>query len=192
MSSNKQLIVGLGNPGKDYRYTRHNLGFLVVEKLAEVLDLKLSLSSFTNGITAEGSWNDHDIVLLMPLTYMNKSGNAIRQAINVKEIKLEDMLVVCDDINLPFRQIRIRSKGSDGGHNGLSSIIECCGDTQFNRLRMGIDLPKGADSVDYVLEEFKRAEKNQLDEYVDDAVRCVQAWLNEGIERAMEQFNQKR
>jgi PTH1 family peptidyl-tRNA hydrolase len=188
----KRLIVGLGNPGTRYRYTRHNLGFLVVEKLAEKIGLKLSLSSFTNGITAEGSINETDIILLMPLTYMNNSGVAVGHVANREEIASEDLLVICDDLNLPFGQIRLRGKGSDGGHNGLSSLIQKLATEKFSRLRMGIGESKGMETVDYVLEEFDRAEKKQLDGFIDQAADCCQMWLGQGLDRAMEQFNRKQ
>ncbi len=190
--SEKRLIVGLGNPGKDYQYTRHNLGFLVAEKIAEVLGFKLSLSSFSNGITAEGKRGDNDVCLLMPLTYMNNSGQAVKQVCQIKDIKSQNVLVVCDDFNLSFQQMRIRPKGSDGGHNGLSSIITLLGTDQFNRLRMGVGLPKSGEVIDYVLEEFKRSEKKQLDGYIDEAVSCSLTWLDDGVEKAMEQFNRKQ
>lgn len=191
--SESRLIVGLGNPGGDYEYTRHNLGFLVVRRLAEKLKLKYALSSLTNGVTAEGTFNDQGICLLMPMTFMNKSGVAVRQVFEKKDFSPEDMLVVCDDFNLDFEQIRLRAKGSDGGHNGLSSVIEHLGSEEFARLRMGIDQPPGGkDVVDYVLEEFTKKEKNRLDNFVDEGASCCLMWLREGIDAAMDQHNRKR
>ncbi|MCK5081518.1 MAG: aminoacyl-tRNA hydrolase, partial [Candidatus Omnitrophica bacterium] len=111
-----RLIVGLGNPGKDYEWTRHNLGFLVVRRLAEKLKLKFALSSLTNGMAAEGIFEEDDICLLAPLTYMNNSGVAISRLMSKKDLSTEDILVVCDDFHLDFEQVRLRAKGSDGGH----------------------------------------------------------------------------
>lgn len=182
----------MGNPGKDYEFTRHNLGFLVVRRLAERLDFKFGLSSLTNGLTAEGLADGHDICLLMPLTYMNNSGVAVQQVVAKREIAPEDVLIVCDDFNLDFGQIRLRGKGSDGGHNGLSSVIERLGTERFARLRIGIGRPTGRkDVVDYVLEEFTKKEKEGLDRVIDDTVACCQAWIHEGIEAAMDRYNRK-
>ena len=188
-----RLIVGLGNPGKDYEYTRHNLGFLVVQRLAEKLKLKFSLSSLTKGMVAEGIVKEDNICLLAPLTYMNNSGIAIKHLVSKKDLSPEDILVVCDDFHLDFQQIRVRAKGSDGGHNGLSSVIQHLGTEQFARLRMGIGYPPGKkDTVDYVLEEFKKAERSCLDSFIDEAVSCCFLWLQEGINAAMDQHNGKK
>ncbi|MBU4333874.1 MAG: aminoacyl-tRNA hydrolase [Candidatus Omnitrophica bacterium] len=187
-----KLIVGLGNPGKDYEYTRHNLGFLVVRHLAERLNVRLKLSSFTNGLMAEVKNTDHDVCLFMPLTYMNKSGGAIRQLVEKKEFLLAESLIVCDDLNLDFGQIRIRPKGSDGGHNGLDSVTQCLGTDEFPRLRMGISHPGNkVDVIDYVLEEFKKSETNNLEDFISKAADCCLIWLDEGIGKAMESFNGK-
>ena len=190
--SEKRLIGGLGNPGKDYEYTRHNLGFLVVRRLAEKLKLKFALSSLTNGLTAEGTFEDKAVCLLMPLTYMNNSGVAVHQVMTKRELLPEDVMIVCDDFNLDFEQIRLKGKGSDGGHNGLSSVIEHLGTEQFARLRMGIGRPTGKkDMVDYVLEEFKKKEKECLDSFIDETASCCLAWLCEGIDAAMDQYNRR-
>ena len=190
--SEKRLIGGLGNPGKDYEYTRHNLGFLVVRRLAEKLKLKFALSSLTNGLTAEGMFEDKAICLLMPLTYMNNSGVAVHQVMTKRELSPEDVMIVCDDFNLDFEQIRLKGKGSDGGHNGLSSVIEHLGTEQFARLRMGIGRPTGKkDMVDYVLEEFKKKEKECLDSFIDETASCCLAWLCEGVYAAMDQYNRR-
>lgn len=190
--SELRLIGGLGNPGKDYEYTRHNLGFLVVRRLAEKLKLKFALSSLTNGLTAEGMFEDKAICLLMPLTYMNNSGVAVHQVMKKRDLSLEDVMIVCDDFNLDFEQIRLKGKGSDGGHNGLSSVIEHLGTEQFVRLRMGIGRPVGKkDTVDYVLEEFKKKERERLDSFIDETTSCCLAWLCEGIDAAMDQYNRR-
>ncbi|OGX09664.1 MAG: aminoacyl-tRNA hydrolase [Omnitrophica WOR_2 bacterium GWF2_38_59] len=187
-----KLIVGLGNPGKDYEYTRHNLGFLVVKHLAERLNVGWKLSSFTNGLTAEGNYRGNGFCLFLPLTYMNKSGGAVKQIIETKEFLLDESLIVCDDLNLDFEQIRIRPKGSDGGHNGLDSIIQYLCTDEFPRLRMGIGHPGNkVDVVDYVLEEFSKSEKNNLEDFIGKSADCCLIWLDEGIGKAMERFNGK-
>ena len=192
-NTEKKLIVGLGNPGKDYEYTRHNLGFLVVRHLADVLKTKFALSSFTNGLTAECRDGENTVILLMPLTYMNNSGTAVKQAVHTREISLENILILCDDFNLPYAQMRLRPKGSAGGQNGLKSIVECLQTSEFSRLRLGIGYPgHQEDPVDYVLGEFTRTEKKQLDEYVDEAANCCLAWLRDGIKDAMDKFNRRK
>lgn len=191
--SELRLIVGLGNPGRDYEYTRHNLGFLVVRRVAETLKLKFTLSSLTSGLTAEGMFEGEAICLLAPSTFMNNSGVAVHQVMTKRNVSPKDVLIICDDFHLDFEQIRLRAKGSDGGHNGLSSVIQRLGTEQFARLRMGIGQPANKkDTVDYVLEEFKKKEKNRLDSFIDEAESCCLEWLREGINAAMDQYNRKK
>ena len=188
--SQTRLIVGLGNPGKDYEDTRHNLGFLVVEHLVKKNNLRFRKSSFTNGLTAEGKVAGNDLCCLLPSTYMNNAGTAVKQAVLSKDLDHADILIVCDDLHLDFGQIRIRNKGSDGGHNGLASVIGHLGTQDFARLRLGIGTPpKGAESVDYVLGKWTAREEKQLDEFIDRATDCCGVWLQEGIHKAMDQFN---
>ena len=187
---NHQLIVGLGNPGKKYEYTRHNFGFLVLERLAEDLNLKFKSGSFTKGLAAKISGDEGDIYFLMPSTYMNLSGIAVASALKAKNIALGRVLIICDDLSLPFGKLRLKPNGSAGGHNGLKSIIEYLQSNQFARLRMGINHPGGkAPVVDYVLEDFNKEEKKQLTSFVDLGYACASAWMKEGIVKAMEQFN---
>lgn len=190
--SKTKLIVGLGNPGNDYKYTRHNLGFLVVVEVAKKLNVSFQLSSFTNGLTAEVQKDEKNICLLMPLTYMNNSGVALKHFVIKNDIALDDILVVCDDLNLDFGQIRIRSKGSHGGHNGLNSVIDHLKSDRFPRLRLGIGQPsRGKDVIDFVLEKFNADEKKNLDEFIDQAAECCCHWLDEEIQKTMEKFNRK-
>ena len=191
--SEMQLIVGLGNPGHDYEYMRHNLGFLVVRKLSERIDFKLKLSSFTNGLTAEGEYEGKNLCLLMPLTYMNNSGRAINHIWEAKDIALGNMLVVCDDLNLGFGQLRLKPKGGHGGHNGLKSVINAVQGEEFSRLRMGIDFPRNSDIiVDYVLSEFSKKEKEGLKYFIDEAVDCCLSWLKKGVVSTMDIYNQRK
>lgn len=190
--SKTRLIVGLGNPGREYEYTRHNLGFLAVRRLAEMLKLKFTPSPLTNGLAAKGIVADEALYLLMPLTYMNNSGAAVYQVMTKKDLLPADVLVICDDFHLGYGQMRLRARGSDGGHNGLSSVIEHLGMEQFARLRMGIGRPAGKkDVVDYVLAEFKKEEKDRLDSFINEAASCCLVWLREGISTAMDQYNRK-
>lgn len=192
MSQNK-LIVGLGNPGKQYEFTRHNLGFLAVNNLAKKLNVKFRSCSFSKSLIAETKFNDYNLFLLLPLTYMNLSGIAVKGVLDKIELSFHDILVVCDDLNLDYGQIRLRSKGSDGGHNGLESIIRLVESRDFARLRLGIgESHKGKDSADYVLEEFSKKEKSCIDDFIDQSTECCLAWLQVGISKAMEQFNRRK
>ena len=192
--SETKIIIGLGNPGNDYEYTRHNLGFLVVRYLSEQYKLKFELSSFTNGLTAKGKIDDQDVCLVMPLTYMNKSGVAVRQVFEYYKVTdFSDALVICDDMNIGFGQIRLKPSGSDGGNNGLKSIIALLNSNEFPRLRMGIGKPGHRDlNVDYVLSEFTKEEQKQLEDFISEAAQCCGVWLKEGIAKAMDQFNKRK
>ncbi len=189
--SEKYLIVGLGNPGREYEWTRHNLGFLVIEKLAESYSVKFKKSSLTNGVTAEVKMDGKNLFLLMPTTYMNHSGLAIRALIEKKEIDLKNLLVVCDDVSIPFHHMRIRPKGSSGGHNGLKSIAQHLHTDEFSRLRLGVGHP-GENMVDFVLGEFNRTEKKELPQFIDESKEACLVWLNNGIQRAMELVNRRK
>lgn len=187
-----RLIVGLGNPGREYEYSRHNLGYLVVGRLAEAYKLKFSRSSAMNSLTAAGNIEGIPCRVLKPLTFMNNSGVAVKQAMVKKAIEPENILVVCDDVNLGFGRMRIRAKGSDGGHNGLASVIQKLTTKNFSRLRLGVGNPKvKEDLVDYVLGDFNRREKKELESLVPQAVDCCVLWLKGGVHKAMDQFNKR-
>jgi len=185
------LIAGLGNPGKEYEHTRHNIGFIVVRRLGELLELKFSASSLTKGVMAQGKKDEKQFLLLMPQTFMNNSGIAIRDVMRKKDILPENILVITDDFQLPFGQLRFRPKGSGGGHNGLSSIIEHLGDNNFSRLRVGVGSPKGS-TTDYVLGNFNKEETKALNGVVEAATEGCLVWFKEGINKAMEQFNKRK
>ncbi len=191
--SETKVIVGLGNPGPQYEYTRHNLGFLAVQRIAEQHQLKFGLSSFANGLTAQGDIEGQQVCLLLPLTYMNNSGVAVRQVLKHTQAELSNLLVVCDDLNLKYEGIRIRPSGSDGGNNGLKSIIARLQTREFSRLRLGIGRPSNSDdTVDYVLSEFSKEEQASLKDFVETAAQCSAVWLKEGIAKAMDQFNKRK
>ena len=191
--SEKYLIVGLGNPEKKYFHTRHNFGFLVLEQLAQECSFKWSKSVSVNGMTVEGAIDGQSCVLLLPTTYMNLSGTAVKRIVEKKGIAPEHILVVCDDLSLEFGQIRVRSNGSDGGHNGLKSIIEQLGTNNFARLRLGIGRPVDSSmAVAYVLGEFTKGEKKSLPEVLSRSCECCKAWLRDGPQKAMNEYNQKK
>jgi len=191
--SELRIIVGLGNPGKEYEYTRHNFGFLVIDQLAAQYQLKFSRRAVLNSYTAEGLLEDVECLLVKPLTYMNNSGSVVRQVLNKKGAEASRLLVVCDDFHLDFGKMRIREKGSDGGHNGLTSVIQHLQTQNFSRLRLGIGSPKPSeDVVDYVLGSFSSKEKREMDPFIQQAARCCACWAVEGISKTMSQFNKRK
>jgi peptidyl-tRNA hydrolase, PTH1 family len=187
-----RLIVGLGNPGKEYALTRHNMGFLVVQRLAEQFRLKFHRQASCQGMVAENRKSESPFLLLLPLTFMNHSGIAVKKILNTHSVGQEHILVVCDDWNLDFGQLRIRRQGSAGGHHGLESIIERVGSNQFPRLRVGIGAPfRNKTATDYVLAEMTSREQDELDEVLNAAADCCQAWLTQEFAKVMNQFNKR-
>ena len=186
----KYLIVGLGNIGAEYAGTRHNIGFNVLDAPAEASNTAFTTARY--GDVAEAKHKGRTLVLLKPSTYMNLSGKAVRYWMEAEKIPLENLLVVSDDIALPFGAIRIRAKGSDGGHNGLKSIAELLGNSDYARLRFGIggDFPKGF-QVDYVLGEWTPDERAALPGRIGTAAEAVLSFGTAGLERTMNGFNSK-
>lgn len=187
------LIVGLGNPGRDYEYTRHNLGFLVVQNLVQQEKLKLSESASMKGLTAEGVLFGKKVVFLLPMTFVNNSGLAVKAAFSKKGIAPKNILAVVDDVNVEFGKMRLRPEGSAGGHNGLKSMIEHLQSREFARLRLGVGSPKHKDAMaEYVLSEFTKEEKKHLEGFIQEASECCVAWVKDGMSNAMNQFNRRK
>lgn len=186
-----KLIVGLGNPGKQYEHTRHNIGFEVIDALSSQLNIPLTQSKF-KGLYGMGFYKGEKVLLLKPLTYMNLSGESIRAVVDYYQIDIEDLLVIYDDLDLPVGKIRLRQKGSPGGHNGIKSTVAHLGTQQFNRIRIGIDRPEsGMISVsDYVLSRFRSDEKEFTQESVKKSADACQAWLEKPFLQVMNEFNQ--
>jgi peptidyl-tRNA hydrolase, PTH1 family len=188
-----KLIVGLGNPGTAYKGTRHNLGFMVVAALAEQYKADFRKCSVSDAKAAKVSIESEVCVLSLPQTYMNNSGVVVKAQAAKMGIALEDILIVYDDLAIPFGQMRIRPNGSAGGHNGIKSTIQHLGNSDFARLRLGISRPKpGVDPADYVLSNFTPAEKKLLPDFINDALLCVHSWVTEGVETAMNKFNKRK
>lgn len=188
-SKGDALIVGLGNPGREYEKTRHNVGFEVVDLFAGLNHLPAWRKS-GRATVAEGRVDSRRVYLLKPLTYMNLSGEAVSAFLRNKPIGIADLIVVTDDINLPLGKLRLRATGSDGGHNGLKSIISHVHTRDFCRLRVGVGAPSDPDrQIDYVLGRFSRAEAKIVEETAERAVAALETWLREGIEPAMNRFN---
>ena len=186
----KYLIVGLGNIGSDYDETRHNIGFDVVDMMAK--DAKVSWKQETLGDVAELKHKGRNLVLLKPSTYMNKSGKAVKYWMEKKKIPVDQVLVVVDELQLDLGVIRLKSKGSDGGHNGLKDIAEVLGSTKYPRLRIGIgkDFRRGQ-QVDHVLGKWNAKEKDELIEIIPKACETAKSFAAVGLKFTMEKFNQK-
>lgn len=188
-----KVLVGLGNVGAQYEQTRHNLGFRVLQCLAKTLGAKFVPSQSCRGLEASTEISGQDVRLLLPLTFMNLSGSAVKPFMAASGIACEHLLVVCDDFHLPFGQIRLRRHGSGGGHNGVRSVIECLGTDQFPRLRLGVGEPSGKqDAADFVLSEFTREEQRELECFIQEAADCCRAWVIGEIEQVMSQFNKRK
>ncbi len=187
----RKLIVGLGNPGRRYRGTRHNLGFDVLDVLARRWQVASARERF-HGRLAEVAWPEFGTVLLLwPETYMNRSGLAVAEAVRWYGLDPQhDLLVVCDDLNLPLGTIRLRPKGSDGGQRGLRDVIAQLGTDRFARLRLGIGpRPTAVSATDFVLARFLPEEQAAVGAMVERAADCAECWLREGIDRAMARYN---
>ena len=186
----KYLIVGLGNIGDEYRDTRHNIGFNVLDAFAKASNIVFKDGRY--GATADLSLKGRQLVLLKPSTYMNLSGNAVRYWMQLEKVPLENVLIVVDDLALPFGALRLKPKGSDAGHNGLKHIAATLGTENYARLRFGIgnNFPKGA-QIDYVLGHFSEEEKQQMGERIDTACEIIKSFCLAGIAITMNQFNKK-
>lgn len=186
-----KIIVGLGNPGIPYRMTRHNIGFQVVDRIARTNQILIRTRRFKS-LYGTGWIDSQPVVLLKPLTFMNLSGEAVKRATDFFGLKIEDLVVVHDDLDLPLGRLRFKQRGGDGGHQGVRSIIERIGGNNFLRLKVGIGRPpQGMDSAEYVLEVFSKNEELQLAQILSRAAESLRVMLLEGIEKAMNQF-QKR
>jgi len=184
-----KLIVGLGNPGKKYRLTRHNIGANVAKRLAELNDINLRRRRYLSRF-GEGKIGNEDVSIILPMTYMNLSGKAVGLIVKNKRKTISDILIICDDADLNLGDIRIRSKGSDGGHRGLRSIIENLGTDSFSRLRIGIG--KEGDLEDHVLKPFERDERDKVEEVEKRALDATLCWLTKGIAETMNLYNVKK
>ena len=187
-----KLVVGLGNPGDRYRKTRHNVGFEVVGELANRHHADKPKQKFDAELT-EIFYNDEKILLIAPLTYMNESGRSVAPCVSFYDLELEDLLVVCDDLNLDTARLRLRGGGSFGGQKGLQNIIQRLGTEDFARLRIGIGRPPGRmEASDYVLGRFSKDEREDVDDAVLRAADGVELWIREGTEAAMNHLNARQ
>ncbi len=183
-----KVVVGLGNPGSVYAGTRHNVGYAVIDSLAKSPRAGRFQSRF-QALVGELLEGPHKVLLVKPETFMNLSGRSVRQLTDFYQLPLEDLLIVCDDVNLPLGKLRIRARGSHGGHNGLRDIQRHLGTSAYARLRIGVDSPRQSDLVDYVLSRFRPTEQAVIDEAVQTAAQAVMAWVEHGTEFCMNQYN---
>jgi PTH1 family peptidyl-tRNA hydrolase len=184
-----KLLVGLGNPGKKYEGTRHNVGFDVLAEMAHQYGAQKPKTKFEAEL-AEVVVAGERLLLVAPQTFMNQSGRSVRQVFDFFQLGTADVLVVCDDINLSLGRIRIRPSGSAGGQKGLANILSHLGTEDVPRLRIGVDAPPcGRDAADFVLDRFSKAERAVIDKTLPLAARAVETWIDLGISAAMNHFN---
>ena len=191
MAGESYLVVGLGNIGSEYAPTRHNMGFMVLDAWSQASNAVFTTHRY--GDVASLSIKGRNVWLLKPSTYMNLSGNAVRYWLQKLPVTQERLIVICDDINLPFGTLRMRKNGSDGGHNGLKNIAETLGSTDYVRIRMGVghDFSRGA-QVDYVLGNLSEEESSQMPELCKSVIQGVNDWIFAGADRAMNVLNAKK
>lgn len=186
------IIAGLGNPGKEYNNTRHNVGFDVIDELVDKYNISV-LETRNKALTGKGVVAGQKVILVKPLTYMNLSGESIRPLADYYKIDPEtELIVISDDISLPPGALRVRKKGSAGGHNGLKNIIKQLGNENFMRIRMGVgEKPKQYDLADWVLGHFSKEDRKAVDEAAVKAVHAIEMILTEGVDAAMNEYNRK-
>ncbi|MEX0886127.1 MAG: aminoacyl-tRNA hydrolase [Phycisphaeraceae bacterium] len=184
-----KLVVGLGNPGVEYAGTRHNVGFMVVELLAQRHGLVGPAKGKFHAAVLEGQVASERCLLMQPVTYMNRSGLAVGEAVRFYKLEPADVLVIVDDVALPCGRIRLRAGGSAGGHNGLADVARVLATDEYPRLRVGIDPPGRAPQRDYVLGKFSREQMELMTGAIERAADAAEMWMREGIEKAMTAFN---
>ena len=183
------IVVGLGNPGKEYANTRHNTGFMFIDKLADKHNISVTKEKF-KALIGDGIIEGKKVLLVKPQTFMNLSGDSLIEIVNFYKEDVENIIVAYDDIDLEVGKLRLRSQGSAGTHNGMKSVIGNLGTTEIKRIRIGIGKPNIA-LVDYVLGNFSKADKDTLDVALDDAVKALEITLAKNINSAMEIYNGK-
>lgn len=184
-----KLIVGLGNPTQEYRQTRHNVGFMVVSELAGRFGSGRPKAKF-HSEAVDAMIGGQRVLLLSPLTYMNRSGISVHEARDFFKLPLEDLLIVCDDLNLPLAKLRFRANGSSGGQKGLADIIGRLGSEEFSRLRIGIGTPpERMDASDFVLSKFSKEEAAEMNGAVTEAAQAAAHWVADGIQDCMNRYN---
>ena len=187
-------MVGLGNPGLKYKFTRHNIGFRIVDNLARDIEIEFKKVKSYYSLISRGMINNQKVILLKPQTFMNLSGRAVSKVVSYYKIPLRDLLIVYDDLNLELGQVRIRKKGSAGGHKGIESIMQYLDSEEIPRLRIGIGSPLvnfNFDYVSYVLSNFNNEEKDKIGEVIQLSTDAIKTVIEDGFEKAMRKYNRK-
>jgi PTH1 family peptidyl-tRNA hydrolase len=186
-----KIIVGLGNPGINYEKTRHNVGFLALDRLAEINHILIFTKRFKS-LYGVGRIDSERVILIKPMTLMNRSGDAVKKVLHSFRAGIEDLIVIHDDLDLPFGRLRFKLRGGDGGHQGVRSIIESIGQSTFLRLKIGVGRPpRGMDPADYVLTPFDEIQYSDLLQIVSRAAEAVSVVVLEGVEAAMNRYQRK-
>lgn len=189
MSDNKWLVAGLGNPGNSYENNRHNVGFMLVDKLSEKLSISLDKKKF-DGVFGKGKFKGNEIFLLKPFSYMNRSGGPVRGLSQYFNVNVSRIILVYDDLDLPPGKIRIRTKGGSGGHNGIKSVIENFGTTEIGRIKVGIGRPEHREQViSYVLHDFDKEELKIIEKGIEKAAEAIEEIIVNGFTACMNNFN---
>ncbi|RXG65892.1 aminoacyl-tRNA hydrolase [Candidatus Atribacteria bacterium 1244-E10-H5-B2] len=189
-----KIVVGLGNPGLKYEFTRHNIGFRIVDSLAQDIEVEFKKVKSYYSLISRGMINNHKVMLIKPQTFMNLSGRAVSKVVSYYKMPLQDLLIVYDDLNLELSQVRIRKKGSAGGHKGIESIMQYLNSEEIPRLRIGIGNPSvnfNYDCMSYVLSNFNNDEKDKIGEVIQLSTEAIKTVIEDGFEKAMRKYNRK-
>jgi len=185
-----KLIVGLGNPGPQYSWTRHNAGFMVLDRLSRQAGISVTKKAFS-GLSGDGNWAGERVILLKPQTFMNLSGRSVAEALRFYKLTPADLMVIHDDLDIPYGSVRLKLGGGHGGHNGLRSIDQELGSKEYLRVRMGIGRPVHGDVSNYVLSNFQKEEMDSLLNVVDGVIDAMEMLLKEGLPKAMSMHHSK-
>lgn len=185
-----KLIVGLGNPGPKYQWTRHNAGFMVLDKLSGSTGISVARKKFS-GFYGEGNWQGEHLLLLQPLAFMNLSGRSVAEAVRFNKLSIKDLVVIHDDLDIPFGRIKLKEGGGHAGHNGLRSLVSELGSGEFARVRVGIGRPLRGDVVDYVLSKFTDEELAHLPRLLDGVIEMLTILCKEGLKKSMSLYNNR-
>lgn len=185
-----KLIVGLGNPGKEYEKTRHNSGFMAVDKIADMLSVAVNKKECL-ALTAKTTYRNQQVVLMKPQTYMNNSGEAIRNFIDYYHVDISDILVIYDDLDLKYGQLRLRTKGSAGGHNGIKSIIAQLKTNEFKRIRIGIEKDPNIPVIDYVLGKTVKEKQDLYEKSINKAAKAAIEFIDVPFDKVMNEYNKE-
>jgi len=189
-----KIVVGLGNPGLKYEFNRHNIGFRIVDSLARNIEIEFKKVKSYYSLISRGMINNHKVMLVKPQTFMNLSGRAVSKVVSYYKIPLQDLLIVYDDLNLELGQVRIRKKGSAGGHKGIESIMQYLNSEEIPRLRIGIGNPSvnfNFNCMSYVLSNFNNDEKDKIGEVIQLSTEAIKTVIEDGFEKAMRKYNRK-